>query len=113
MSIYRLLREEKDRNVILSYYTAEELNSVNLIFTDFTCEDNKEYKYLLQKLSISDNIEQETESNSVKVHFEYAYLVGENKQLKLKFNNSLSSFKYNILQYTDYMPKLQLHRIYH
>lgn len=95
---YRLLREEKDRNVILCYYNAEELNSTDLIFIDFTCEDNKEYKYLLQKLSISDTIEQETKSNSVKVHFEYAYLVGENKQLKLKFNNSLSSFKYNILQ---------------
>lgn len=49
-------------------------------------------------MSISDNIEQETESNPVKVRFEYAYLVGENKQLKLKFNNNLSSFKYNILQ---------------
>lgn len=49
-------------------------------------------------MSISDSIEQETESNLVKVRFEYAYLVGENKQLKLKFNNNLSSFKYNILQ---------------
>lgn len=44
---YRLLREEKDRNVILCYYNAEELNFADLIFTDFTCEDNKEYKYLL------------------------------------------------------------------
>lgn len=49
-------------------------------------------------MSISDSIEQETESNLVKARFEYAYLVGENKQLKLKFNNNLSSFKYNILQ---------------
>jgi hypothetical protein len=62
---YRLLREEKDRNVILCYYNAEELNKLAFshveeivgeekiiyytgsIFTDFTCEDNKEYKYLL------------------------------------------------------------------
>lgn len=64
---------------------------------DLTVESGIEYKYAIQREYHNSIRSNRLESNSVIVNFEYNYLVGENKQLKIKFDPKISSFKHTIL----------------
>lgn len=102
---YRLIREDENKKdiSILSFYNLQDLKKLlnQDIYTDFCINAYEKYTYKLQLIDITDNIVKEyissTDSDK-QVNYEYSYLLGESIQLKLKFNNSLNNFKYNILQ---------------
>lgn len=80
-------------------YSAEEFNNT-LIYTDFTVESGIKYKYAFQQensvgLRTSPVYEQHNIGKSV--DFEYSYLYAKGLQLKLKFDNKISSFKHTVL----------------
>lgn len=105
---YRLIRQQLHNTTnsnlescILRYYNIKELNNNKIIYKDYTIEAKEKYIYKLQFINILGAIENEYAYNNnqpCSVDFEYSYLVGDNVQLKLKFNNNLNNFKYNILQ---------------
>lgn len=85
----------------------------NLILNDYSIESDVKYKYRMinQELNIIHNIqvknpdlhihthsdivnEEKEPVYDVKVSFYYSYLVSNNKQLNIKFDNKISSFKY-------------------
>lgn len=69
-----------------------------LFYTDYTVEDGVKYKYSVQRVVSAAGARggfRETEEVEAKLN--YTYLWDGNAQLKLKFNNSLSSIKRNIL----------------
>ena len=68
-----------------------------LIFTDYTAESGIIYKYGIQKEYSSGVRSNRLESGEVEVNYEHSYLLGENKQLKIKFDPKISSFKHTIL----------------
>lgn len=82
------------------YFSVPELqkayNNETLCY-DLTVESGIEYKYAIQREYYSSIRSNRLESNSVTVNFEHSYLVGENKQLKIKFDPKISSFKHTIL----------------
>lgn len=67
-------------------------------FTDFTPESGVEYKYGIQrKMSAQGVRSSRVKSTPISVHLAYAYLWDGRAQLKLKYNNKVSSFKHNVL----------------
>lgn len=85
----------------LSYflYSAEEFNNT-LIYTDFTIESGIKYKYAFQQensVGLRTSPTYEYGNNPKSVNFEYSYLFAKNLQLRLMFNNQMSSFKHTVL----------------
>lgn len=73
----------------------------NLIFEDFTIESGIQYKYAIQKENSAGIRTQPIYENSNPPHqvdFEYSYLYRDGIQLKLQFDQTLSSFKYTTLR---------------
>lgn len=74
------------------------------IWKDFTIEQGVTYTYAIQQYSLSDethepNIYTERiKSNSVLADFEYTYLFDGDRQLKIKFDPKVSSFKADLLE---------------
>lgn len=68
-----------------------------LIFTDYTAESGVIYKYGIQKEYSSGVRSNRIESGEVEVNYEHSYLLGENRQLKIKFDPKISSFKHTVL----------------
>lgn len=85
----------------LSYflYSAKEFDNT-LIYTDFTIESGVKYKYAFQQensVGLRTSPTYEIGNIAKSVDFEYSYLYAKNLQLKLKFNNEISSFKHTVL----------------
>lgn len=66
-------------------------------FKDFTIQHGATYKYAIQQYNIENSIfSTKKYSNEVKSAFEHAYISDGERQLKIKFNPKVSSFKTNI-----------------
>lgn len=74
------------------------------IWKDFTIEQGVTYTYAIQQYSISEEdgeplvYTKRIKSNSVLADFEYTYLFDGDRQLKIKYNPQVSSFKTDILE---------------
>lgn len=67
------------------------------IFTDYTIENGISYKYAIQKQLNKMGMRSKTvESNMVKAYIEDRYLFASGHQLKLAYNNEMSSFKHTV-----------------
>ena len=65
---------------------------------DFTIEQGYSYKYALQQYNDYGLYSNRLESNEILASFEDAFLYDGKRQLKIKYNPKISSFKTNILQ---------------
>lgn len=70
------------------------------IFYDYTIESGVLYKYGIQKISAEgDRGKLEVISHYTMRNFEYSFLLGENnQQLKLQFNNTMGSYKIQMME---------------
>lgn len=66
-------------------------------YKDFTIEHNKEYVYAIRQYN-GNIMTSKVYSNPVACDFEHAYLYDGNRQLKIKFNPKVTSFKDTILE---------------
>ena len=68
------------------------------LFTDYTIEHGYTYKYAIQQVSAENIYSNKIYSNIVKADFEDSFLYDGNKQLKIRFNPKVTSFKRDILE---------------
>lgn len=68
------------------------------LWKDFTTEQGKTYKYALQQYNDKNLYSNKILSNEVYMDFEYAFLFDGEKQLKIKYNPKMTSFKTNLLE---------------
>lgn len=101
---YVILRADEDTKFQIwtdvAYLNYVEKNVNDVVFTDFYIECGKQYKYGIQKkqpLGARSEILLPTDRQPHYVNFEYSYLCGQGTQIKLNFNNSISSFKHTQL----------------
>lgn len=81
----------------LSYYNTSLENA--LIFTDYTIESGVKYKYALSRTNTKGTVRTEPIiTEAISVDFEYSYLYRDNVQLRLMFNQKVSSFKHTVLR---------------
>ena len=66
------------------------------IFRDFTVEHGKTYTYALQQFNDNNVYSDRKKSNLVHIEFEDMFLYDGQKQLKIKFNPQVSSFKLQV-----------------
>ena len=66
------------------------------IWRDFTVEQGKKYKYAVRQYNDAGLHSDKIKSEEVYVDFDHAFLTDKNRQLKIKFNSKISSFKTNI-----------------
>ena len=102
---YVIIRSDEDSNyqiwddMIYLTYNGRQLND-ELVFTDYFIDCGKRYKYAVQRQQ-SNNARSEMllpqNTSPHFVNFEYSYLCGDGKQIKLSFNNSVDSFKHTQL----------------
>lgn len=102
---YVIVRSDEDTNyqiwddVAYLTYVGKQLTD-ELVFTDYYIECGKRYKYAVQRKQ-TNNARSELllpqDQSPHSVNFEYSYLCGKGTQIKLNFNNSLSSFKHTQL----------------
>ena len=65
----------------------------NIEFKDYLVEHGIEYKYSIQSLSKTGQRGKAIQSNIIRANYEHMFLVGNNRQLKIKFNPEVSNFK--------------------
>lgn len=102
---YVIIRSDEDTDyqiwddVAYLTYVGKQLTD-ELVFTDYYIECGKRYKYAVQRKQ-TNNARSELllpqDQSPHSVNFEYSYLCGKGTQIKLNFNNSLSSFKHTQL----------------
>lgn len=64
------------------------------LFTDFTCEHGKNYKYCIQEYNNNNVYSNRIITNQdILVEFEYIFLYDGERQLKVNFNPKITSFK--------------------
>lgn len=68
-----------------------------IIFSDFTIENGIEYQYGIQKEYNNKIRSSRVISNREVCNFEHCYLYSNDKQLKIKYDVTLSSFKHTVL----------------
>lgn len=68
------------------------------IWKDFTVEHGKSYKYAICLVNSQGGYSSRLESNEVPIDFEDIFLFDGEKNLKIRFNQNISSFKENILE---------------
>ena len=68
------------------------------LFKDFTIEQGQTYKYAIQQYNDNGLYSNRIISISVYADFEHSFLYDGEKQLKIKYNPKISSFKKNILE---------------
>lgn len=66
------------------------------IFRDFTVEHGKTYTYAIQQFNDYEVYSEKKKSNSVHIEFEDMFLYDGKKQLKIRFNPQVSSFKLQV-----------------
>lgn len=96
--LYKISRSSADSG----YTLWEELKKIaffstvslsNWTFKDFTIEQGKSYKYSLQQYNSANLYSDRLISNEVTADFEDIFLYDGEKQLKIKYNQKVSSFK--------------------
>lgn len=99
---YVLSRSSEDSN----YTQWDEINRFTLagqrpskkLFKDFTIEQGKKYKYSIQQYNNKGLFSERVTSNTIYSDFEDMFLFDGNRQLKIKFNPKVSSFKIDRLE---------------
>lgn len=76
----------------------EEYPDIDNLWKDLTIEQGKHYKYCIQQYSDKGLRSSRIISDAVYSDFEYAFLYDGEKQLKIKFNPKVTSFKTNVLE---------------
>ena len=80
-------------------YIGEELSDQKLCYIDYTIESGVDYIYAIQQIKSEDIRTQiAAASPQVRVHYEYGFLCRGNRQLRLTFNQKMSSFKHTTLR---------------
>lgn len=74
-----------------AFYSGQPIS--NWYFKDFTIEQGKEYRYALQQYNTDSIYSDKILSNYILADFEDIFIYDGNKQLKLRFNPKVSSFK--------------------
>lgn len=103
---YVIIRSDEDSNyqiwddMIYLTYDGTKILTDELVFTDYFIDCGKRYKYAVQRQQSNSArsemlLPQDTSSHFV--NFEYSYLCGDGKQIKLNFNNNVDSFKHTQL----------------
>lgn len=69
-----------------------------LIFKDFTVMQGETYKYNIQQYNKYNVYSKKTESNEIFVDFEDIFLFDGERQLKVRFNPKIASFKNTVLE---------------
>lgn len=84
-------------DVYLYIAKSEDINAIP-IYYDYTIESGVWYKYGVQTItSNGDRGQLVVMSNPVMRNFNYSFILGkDNKQLKLEFDNSMNTFKYQV-----------------
>ena len=104
---YVIVRSDEDSNYevwedVKNLTFAIEQLEHKLIYTDFTIDCGKKYKYALQMVNKSTLKRSEMllpeETGPFLVNFEYSYLCGNGTQIKLNLNSQISSFRHTRLQ---------------
>jgi len=67
-------------------------------YMDYTVEQGITYKYALQQYNLNDVYSERIVSNTIMADFEDMFLFDGNRQLKIRFNPQVSSFKSTILE---------------
>lgn len=89
-----------------NYQNWEEILRFNLVsqrpslksFQDFTIEQGVKYKYSIQQYNAQGLYSERILSDEIYADFEHCYLFDGKRQLKIKFNPKISSFKTDLLQ---------------
>lgn len=68
------------------------------LYKDMTIKQGVKYKYAIQQHNVYNLRSNKIESNIVSADFEYAFLFDGEKQLKIKYNPKISSFKNTLLE---------------
>ena len=68
------------------------------IWKDMTVKQGVTYKYAIEQYNINQLRSNKIESNNITVNFEYAFLFDGKRQLKIKYNPKVSSFKETVLE---------------
>ena len=84
-------------NEILRFQLTAQFPSMNL-WKDFTIEQGKNYKYSLQQYNDNGLYSNRIFSNEVYGDFEDAFLYDGERQLKIRYNTKISSFKATVLE---------------
>lgn len=84
-------------NEILCFQLTAQFPSMNL-WKDFTIEQGKNYKYSLQQYNDNGLYSNRIFSNEVYGDFEDAFLYDGERQLKIRYNTKISSFKATVLE---------------
>lgn len=66
-------------------------------FQDYSVESNISYRYALKQYSTTYS-SKKIKSNAVNINYEHLYLFDEEKQLNLKYNTKITTYKNNILE---------------
>lgn len=82
----------------IKYFNFFEQNFTNtLLFTDYVVESGIKYKYAIQYENSQGLRSNLITTNKILVNYEYAFLYRDGLQLKLQFNQKMSSFKHSVL----------------
>ena len=85
------------KNLNFNNINLDELNEGIFLFEDFTVEAGKSYRYYIQQLNKENNIYVNSRSymstNYITVYFDDMFLFDGEKQLNIKFNPKVASFK--------------------
>ena len=82
----------------IAYFSLENQDLFEKTFRDFSVESGYRYKYIMQQINDYGIYSEEIYSNEVVVSYEHLYLYDGEKQLKIKFNPKVSSFKDTLLE---------------
>lgn len=99
---FLLTRSSKDSNYmewneVLRFQMIAQFPSMNL-WKDFTIEQGKNYKYSLQQYNDNGLYSNRILSNEIYSDFEDAFLYDGERQLRIRYNTKVSSFKATVLE---------------
>lgn len=80
----------------ITYFTLQAQKPTRFLWRDFTVEQGVQYQYAVQQYSDNQLYSQRIKSSIVTADFEDAFLYDGARQLKIRFNPKVSSFKNNI-----------------
>lgn len=81
----------------LNYFT-EDFTPAKVCFIDYTIESGITYRYAIQGMNTKKVRTNPLYTQMIKVDFEYGYLSRDGVQLRLTFNQKMSSFKHSTLR---------------
>lgn len=84
-------------NIKYFNFFEQSFETSTLLFTDYVVESGIKYKYAIQYENSQGLRSNLVVSNSEQVNYEYAFLYRNGVQLKLQFNQKMSSFKHSVL----------------